>query len=278
MSAYDLHAHTIYSDGTLTPAELVVRARTNGVATLALTDHDVTDGLAEAAAAAAAQGLRLVPGVEISVTWERRTIHIVGLGIDPADAALQAGLSRLRAFRSWRAQEIGRRLAKKNIPDAFARTRHLVRGAVVSRTHFARFLLANGYVQDMRQAFRDYLGRGRAAHVPGQWARLDEAVGWICGAGGVAVIAHPARYPLTSGGLRRLLRAFAECGGRAIEVASAAGNASDRARLSRLATEFGLFASSGSDYHGPETPWTDVGRLPALAPELTPVWNLLPGD
>lgn len=273
MSAYDLHAHTIRSDGTLTPTELVARARANGVGTLALTDHDVTDGLAEARAAAVAFDVRLIPGVEISVTWQRQTVHIVGLDIDPDHVALQEGLSRLREFRWWRAQEIGGRLKKKNIDDAFTQARRLARGQVVSRTHFARFLVARGYVSNMAQAFKYYLGRGRVAHVPGQWAPLDDAVGWIRGAGGVAVIAHPARYRLTSGKLRRLLEEFRECGGGAIEVTTGSQAASETDHLSRLAVSYGLMASTGSDYHGPEKPWVDLGKLPALAPELTPVWS-----
>jgi len=272
MSAYDLHAHTIHSDGTLTPAELIARARANGVATLALTDHDVTDGLEDAHAAAVAAGVRLIPGVEISVTWQRQTIHIVGLDIDSNNAALQEGLSRLREFRWWRAQEIGGRLQKKNIGDAFARACALARGRVVSRTHFAQFLVAHGYVSSMAHAFKYYLGRGRVAHVPGQWAQLAEAIGWIRGAGGVAVVAHPARYRLTSGKLRRLLDEFRECGGGAIEVTTCSQAASENEHLSRLALNYGLMASMGSDYHGPEKPWVDLGKLPALAPELTPVW------
>jgi predicted metal-dependent phosphoesterase TrpH len=272
-SAYDLHAHTNHSAGTRGPAELVARARANGVATLALTDHDVTSGLDEAQAAAAAGGVRLIPGVEISVTWERQTVHIVGLCIDARNAPLQQGLQRLREFRWWRAQEIGRRLGKKNIPDALAHARALTRGSVVSRTHFARFLVARGYVRSQGQAFKDYLGRGRAAHVPGQWAQLEEAVGWIRAAGGIAVVAHPIRYALTSGKLKRLLGEFRECGGAAIEVVTPSQAASDAAHLSRLAADFGLLASSGSDYHGPEKPWVDLGRLPALAPGVAPVWN-----
>ena len=273
MSVYDLHAHTIHSDGTLTPAELVARARANGVGTLALTDHDVTDGLAQAHAAAVAAGVRLVSGVEISVTWQRQTVHIVGLDIDSSNAALQQGLSRLREFRWWRAREIGGRLQKKNIGDAFAHARALARGPVVSRTHFARFLVAHGHVSTMAQAFKYYLGRGRVAHVPGQWAPLDAAVGWIRGAGGVAVIAHPGRYRLTSGKLRRLLDEFRECGGAALEVTTGSQAASETEQLSRLALSYGLMASTGSDYHGPEKPWVDLGKLPALAPELTPVWS-----
>lgn len=273
MSAYDLHAHTIHSDGTLTPAALVARAQANGVGTLAVTDHDVTDGLAEARAAAAAAGVRLIPGVEISVTWQRQTVHIVGLDIDSSDVTLQQGLSRLREFRWWRAREIGGRLQKKNIGDAFDHASALARGRIVSRTHFARFLVAHGYVSTMPQAFKYYLGRGRIAHVPGQWASLEEAVGWIRGAGGVAVVAHPSRYRLTSGKLRRLLDEFRECGGGAIEVTTGSQAVSETEHLSHLATSYGLMASTGSDYHGPEKPWADLGKLPALAPELTPVWS-----
>ena len=275
MSAYDLHTHTIHSDGTLTPAELVARAHANGVKVLALTDHDVTDGLTEARAAAGALGMRFIPGVEISVTWERQTLHVVGLNIDPNDAILQQGLSRLRESRMQRAQEIGAKLQKKNIADAFVYTRALAGGRVVSRTHFARFLVMQGYVTSMAQAFKDYLGRGRVAHVSGQWARLDEAVAWIRSAVGIAVIAHPARYRLTSGKMRRLLDEFRACGGGAIEVATASQPASETEHLSRLATNFGLMVSAGSDYHGPEKPWVDLGKLPVLAPGLIPVWSTL---
>lgn len=274
MSAYDLHAHTYHSDGTLSPAALVARARANGVTMLALTDHDVTSGLGEAQAAAADAGLRLIPGVEISVTWQRQTIHVVGLRIDAGEARLQKGLERLRAIRWGRAEEIGRRLGKKNIPEALARTRALVDGTVVSRTHFARFLAARGYVRSESEAFKDYLGRGRVAYVPGQWAALEEAVGWIRGAGGIAVVAHPTRYALTAGKLRRLLGEFRESGGAAIEVATASQAPSDAAHLARLAVDFGFFASCGSDYHGPAKPWVDLGRLPPLAPGVPPVWSV----
>lgn len=273
MAIYDLHTHTIWSDGTLTPTELLQRAHANGVSVLALTDHDATDGIPEAQRAAARLGLALVPGVEISVTWQRQTLHVVGLHIDPRDERLQRGLARLRDFRVWRAQEIGRRLRKKNIEGAYDQARALARGAVVARTHFARYLVAQGFVRDMGQAFKQYLGRGRVAHVPGQWASLEETVAWIKDAGGIAVLAHPARYPLTAGKLRRLLHEFRECGGQAIEVLSGSHNGSDAARLVQLAAELGLLGSAGSDYHGPEKPWVDLGRLPALAPEITPVWS-----
>lgn len=269
----DLHTHTVCSDGTLSPTELVERAHAAAVRVLALTDHDATDGLAEATRAASARGLTLIPGIEVSVTWQRQTVHIVGLGIDAANESMQHGLARLREFRGWRAQEIDRRLRKKNIRGAFEHVRANVKGAILSRTHFARFLVSQGYVNDMGQAFKQYLARGKAAHVPGQWATLEEAVSWINGAGGTAVIAHPARYKLTSGKLRRLLNEFKECGGRAIEVVSGSHAPQENAQFARIAGEHGLLGSLGSDYHGPENPWVDLGRLPALPDGCTPVWH-----
>jgi 3',5'-nucleoside bisphosphate phosphatase len=270
---YDLHAHTSCSDGSLTPSELVARAQANGVGALAVTDHDATDGLPEAMAAAASAGVRLVPGVEISVTWQRQTVHVVGLCIDPAHVPLQQGLARLREFRVSRAHEISLRLQKKNIADAYAQVCNRVRGSVISRTHFAQFLVAGGYVGDMGQAFKQYLGRGRVADVPGRWASLEDAVSWIRGAGGIAVVAHPARYDLTFAKLKRLLQEFRECGGAAMEVASGCHAPAETNQMTRLATELDLLGSSGSDYHGPEKPWVELGRLPALAAEVVPVWS-----
>lgn len=269
----DLHTHTVCSDGTLSPTALVERAHAAGVQVLALTDHDATDGLSEAAAAASARGMTLVPGVEVSVTWQRQTLHIVGLAIDGANETLQQGLARLRAFRGWRAEEIDRRLRKKNIHGAFEHVRASVKGKILSRTHFARFLVSQGYVSDMGQAFKQYLARGKAAHVPGQWCTLEEAVSWINGAGGTAVIAHPGRYQLTSGKLKRLLSEFKACGGRAIEVVSGSHGREENAHFARVAAEHGLLGSLGSDYHGPEKPWVDLGRLPSLPEGCAPVWQ-----
>ncbi|GMR03557.1 MAG: RNase AM [Gammaproteobacteria bacterium] len=284
---YDLHSHSLRSDGTLTPAELVTRAHAQGVGVLALTDHDVTDGIAEAAAAASSLGLELIPGVEISVTWQQQTIHIVGLGIDPADQTLQAGLSGLREFRNKRAREIDRRLQRKRITGAYAGAAGLAQGAILSRTHFARFLVSQGYAGNMRQAFKRFLTRGKPGYVPGCWATLEQAVGWIHGAGGLAVIAHPARYRLSAGKLRKLLGAFKDCGGAAIEVISGSQRTEENNHLARLASEFGLLASVGSDFHGPDgydaagtspmrqkgKPWTELGRLPPLPAVCTPVWQ-----
>lgn len=272
MPHYDLHSHTYYSDGELAPAELVARAKVAGVDALAVTDHDVTAGLAEAAAAAVEVGLQLIPGVEISVTWERQTLHIVGLGIDVAHARLQAGLAALRDRRNERAVEIGRRLAKKGIADTHAGAARYARGPILSRTHFARFLVDAGHARDLRQAFQRFLGKGTPGHVPSEWVALDEAVEWIRSAGGYAVIAHPARYKLTSNRLHRLLHEFKECGGAAIEVVSGSHSRDDCLRFARLATQAGLQASAGSDFHGPDT-WMQLGRLPPLPEGCAPLWT-----
>lgn len=275
-SHVDLHTHTLRSDGTLTPTDLVTRAHARGVQVLGLTDHDVTDGLAEAQATAAALGMRLVPGVEVSVTWEAQTVHIVGLAIDPGHDPLQQGLARLREFRHWRAREIDRRLAKKRITGAYDYAANVARGSILSRTHFARFLVDRGYVRSMGEAFKHYLTRGRPGHVPGQWATLAEAVGWIRDSGGIAVIAHPARYKLSSGKLKRLLGEFKACGGQAIEVISGSHSPADNERFAEIAVRESLLASVGSDYHGPEKPWVELGRLPTLPPGCAPVWEALP--
>ncbi|MEK6550256.1 MAG: PHP domain-containing protein [Pseudomonadota bacterium] len=272
----DLHTHSFHSDGILAPAEVVAHALEGGVELLALTDHDVTDGLDEARAAAEAAGIRFLPGVEISTTWEGMTIHIVGLGIDPASTILQAGLKRLRDIRHERAAEIDRRLAKHRIPGTLAGAAALARGAIVSRTHFARYLLSQGYVTGIGQAFRRYLGRGCPGHTPTVWVPIEEAIGWIRAASGVAVLAHPARYKLSSGKRRKLLAEFKAGGGHAIEVVSGAHSPDEARRFAQFAQEFGLEASLGSDYHGPFESggsWTRPGCLAPLPPECTPVWH-----
>jgi 3',5'-nucleoside bisphosphate phosphatase len=270
---YDLHTHSLRSDGTLTPAALVARAHAAGIDVLALTDHDVTDGIAEARTAAARVGITLIAGVEISVTWRNQTLHIVGLNVDTAHSALQQGLARLREFRQWRAVEIGRRLQKKRIEGAYEGAARLAQGTIVSRTHFARFLVEQGYVRGTQQAFKQFLLRGKPGHVPGQWAGLDEAVGWIRSAGGQAVVAHPARYKLGAGKLRELLDEFRACGGEALEVISGSHSQEANHEFAGIAVEQGFFASAGSDYHGPEKTWMDLGRLPALPDGCVPVWR-----
>lgn len=270
---YDLHTHSQASDGTLTAAELVRRAHVAGVDVLALTDHDSLDGLDEARATAAELPLQLVSGVEVSVTWNGQTIHIVGLNIDQENAALRDGLVGLQAFRDWRAEEIGRRLAKAGIEGTYSGARRLASGRIVSRTHFAHYLVELGRARSVRDVFKKFLIRNKPGYVPGEWAALDQAVGWIRGAGGVAVVAHPARYPLTGGKLRRLLGEFKDCGGTAIEVVSGSHTNEDMQRMAGIARNLGLRASRGSDYHGPENPWVELGRIPLLPEGCVPVWQ-----
>ena len=270
---YDLHAHSVYSDGTLTPVELVLRAASAGVEVLALTDHDSTDGLTEAENAAAHFGVQLVPGVEVSVSWRGQTVHIFGLLVDAAHAGMQHGLRGLREFRQWRAAEIALRLEQKGIVGALAGARALCRGPSLGRTHFARYLVQAGHARSVREVFRKYLVRGRPGYVPGQWATLEQALSWIQAAGGQAVIAHPARYQLSGTQLDELFRCFKENGGLGVEVVSGSHGPDDTRRMAFVAARFGLLASAGSDYHGPENPWMELGRLPLLPVSCTPIWQ-----
>ncbi len=281
MLRYDLHCHSTASDGTLSPTELVRHAAAQGVDVLALTDHDVTTGLAEAEQAATATGVTLVPGVEISVSWGHQLLHIVALGVDPQNADLQRGLAGLLAFRVWRAEEIGRRLEKKGVTGAYDGARALAKGPSIGRSHFARFLVAQGRAKDMQNAFDKYLKRGRPGYVPGQWAALEDAVGWIRAAGGQAVIAHPARYTLSAGRFRGLLAEFKEMGGEGLEVISGSHPNGASEALANYARSHELLASVGSDYHGPGQSYNELGRLPDLPAGCVPVWaewDLRPGQ
>ena len=270
----DLHSHSTYSDGTLTPDELVARAARRGVAMLALTDHDDTGGLAAARVAAQRAGVELVAGVEISVSWRGHTLHIVGLGIDPADTALQAGLAAIRGGRKGRAEKIIAAFDGLGIPGSGEGAREFAGNPeLVSRTHFARFLLKQGVVKDMKTAFQRFLGGGQPCFVPHQWPSLRDAVTWINGSGGIAVIAHPGRYPLDSAQMRELLAEFREAGGAAIEVVTSSHKPHQYATFAALARQFGLAASAGSDFHSPAESYHDLGHLPALPAGCVPVWH-----
>ncbi len=240
---------------------------------MALTDHDTLEGLPEAAVAAEAQGLAFVPGVEISVSWGGRTIHIVGLGVDAENASLQEGLAGLRTFRDWRAEEMGRRLEKAGYAGVLERAREFSNGRLIGRTHFARALVDLGHAETVRAVFQRFLVRGKPGHVPGQWAELGDAVGWIRAAGGQAVIAHPARYGFTRSKLRRLVDDFIAAGGEGIEVISGSHSRDETLNMANLARQSGLLGSAGSDYHGPENPWIELGRLPALPANVRPIWH-----
>ena len=240
---------------------------------LALTDHDTTEGLAEARATAVVLGMTLVNGVEISVTWNSMTVHVVGLGMADTHPGLEQGLAGLRDFRNWRAEEIARCLAREGIDGAYKGARRYSNGRLISRTHFARYLVERGRAQSVRDVFKRYLVRGKPGHVPGRWAMLDEAVGWIRASGGQAVIAHPARYRLTRTKLRRLIGEFRECGGEAIEVVSGSHSRDECFTMGRHSVECGMLASAGSDYHGPENPYVEVGRLMPLPQGCRPLWH-----
>jgi hypothetical protein len=271
---YDLHCHSTRSDGLLAPADVVRRAASRGVDVLALTDHDEIAGLDEARAAAREAGITLVTGAELSVSWEGLTIHVVALGFDPAHEALVAGLEQIRSGRDGRARRIGESLAAAGIMNAYEGARRYVTSErLISRTHFARFLVEAGYVREMKDVFARYLTHGRPGYVAHAWASLDDAVGWIHAAGGQAVLAHPGRYKVTSSGLARLLGEFRDLRGDAIEVLSASHSAAQVAQFASHARSYGLAASMGSDYHGPGESWLDLGDLPALPAGLEPVWK-----
>lgn len=274
----DLHSHSTASDGTLSPTDLVAAAQAAGVEVLALTDHDTTEGLDEARRAAECRGMQLIPGVEISVTWGGRTVHVVGLRIDPAHPGLRLGLAGLVEFRHWRAQEIGRRLAQAGIEGAYQGAKALSNGRLVGRTHFARFLVQRRLAADERAVFKQFLVNGKPGHVPGDWASLESAVSWIIGAGGQAVIAHPARYKLTRTRLLQLTGEFRELGGVGLEVVSGSHSRDDIFAFAQYARRQRLLASAGSDFHGPQLavsahPWVRLGRLPALPEGCAPIWS-----
>jgi len=270
---YDLHSHSIASDGTLSPVELVSAAHAAGVDVLALTDHDTLEGLVEAGQAARALGLQLVSGVEISVSWQSQTIHILALGVDSGCETLQAGLAGLREFRHWRAVEIGQRLARAGIGGCYEGARALAGGQCVGRTHFARHLVASGHARSVSEVFRHFLVHGKPGYVPGRWARLDAALAWIRAAGGIAVIAHPARYRMTVSKLRRLIDEFRTGGGVGMEVVSGSHSRDNISAMGALCRNENLLASCGSDYHGPQSPWIKLGQLPALPAGCRPVWE-----
>jgi len=273
MDLYDLHTHTTASDGSLSPIELVAHASECGTDVLAVTDHDITDGISEAIVAANDAQITFVPGIEISVTWLHQTIHVVGLHIDPDNVELQSGIKKLQDYRNERAEKISLKLEKAGIPGALEAAKRLAKGKIISRTHFAHFLVEQGLAPSMKQVFKKYLVRNKPGYVSDEWADLEDAVAWIRAAGGLAVIAHPARYQLSANKMRQMLGAFRDCGGVAIEVVSGSHGASDIQRFTHVAEYFGLYASRGSDYHGKETAYADPRRLPALPEDCRPIWT-----
>ncbi|MFN5233645.1 MAG: 3',5'-nucleoside bisphosphate phosphatase [Burkholderiaceae bacterium] len=270
----DLHCHSIVSDGTLTPTALARRAKANGVDLWALTDHDEIDGIAEARRAADAVGLRFVAGVEVSITWSGKTVHIVGLGVDEHNPALRAGLASVRGGRESRGREIAEDLARAGIHGAFeGAMQHAGNPEMLGRTHFARFLVESGVRPTVADVFKHYLVEGKPGFVPHRWGALEQAVGWIRGAGGRAVIAHPALYALTELQRDALIDAFNESGGEGIEVVTGSHTPEEYDSFARVARRAGLLASRGSDFHGVTESGADLGSLPPLPSDLKPVWH-----
>jgi predicted metal-dependent phosphoesterase TrpH len=274
MPQYDLHCHSTHSDGLLAPAAVVARAGERGVDVLALTDHDEVSGLAEARDAAVTAGITLICGSELSVTWQGITIHVIALGIDPANATLTDGLAAIRVGRSTRARRIADALAAAGIQGAYeGAMRYVTSERIISRTHFARYLVEAGHAREMKDVFERYLTPGKPGHVAHEWATLSQAIGWIHAAGGQAVIAHPGRYKVNAGGMRRLLTEFRDTGGDAIEILSPSHTRAQYAEFATHARILGLRGSCGSDWHGPGEGWMDLGALPDLPAGVVPVWK-----
>ncbi|MGI4846982.1 MAG: 3',5'-nucleoside bisphosphate phosphatase [Janthinobacterium lividum] len=270
----DLHCHSSVSDGLLRPAQVAARAKANGVDVWALTDHDEIGGIAEARAAAAQLDLRFIAGVEISITWANETVHIVGLNIDDTNRALIEGLASTRSGREQRAREIGAQLAAAGIPDAYeGALKYADNADLISRTHFARYIIEVGRARDVHAVFRNFLSEGKPGYIPHRWATLAQAVGWIRGAGGIAVIAHPGRYPLTAMQFDALFEEFKNLGGLAIEVITGSHTVEQYSEYAKVAKRYGFLASRGSDFHGPLESRIDLGTLPPLPGDLTPVWR-----
>ena len=262
------------SDGLLAPHEVAARAAAHGVTLWALTDHDEVSGQAAAREAAASLGMAYLSGVEISVTWAGRTLHIVGLGIDPQNVDLVQGLERTRSGRCARAEDISAALAKLGIEGAYeGALSYAGNPDMVSRTHFARFLVEHGHCRDISEVFDRYLGDGKPGYVPHRWSRLADAINWIKGAGGVAVMAHPGRYTLSLVEHSALFDEFKDLGGEGVEVITGSHHAGDIVKYTDTALEFGLLASRGSDFHGPGEGRIELGTLPPLPDNLTPVWS-----
>lgn len=274
MHNFDLHSHSTFSDGTMAPAALAARAKANGVDVWAMTDHDEIGGIAMARAAAAELDLPYVPGVEISITWSGQTVHIVGLQIDETNPTLINGLASVRGGREQRAREMSAQLEAAGIPGAFEGALKFVGNPdLISRTHFARYLLESGVCADLQEAFSKYLGDGQLGYVPHRWATLQNSVEWIRAAGGIAVIAHPGRYKFSDTAFDALFGEFKDLGGTGIEVTTGSHTPDQYDYYARVANTYGFLASRGSDFHGPGESRVDLGELPPLPAGVKPVWH-----
>lgn len=275
VSNVDLHCHSTISDGVLAPADVAARAKAGGVDVWALTDHDEVRGIPQARAAALDLGMDFVTGLEISVTWANKTIHIVGLNFDETNQNLISGLEKTRSGRQRRAEDMAQDLARVGIPDCYrGALKYVGNPDLISRSHFARYLVEIGACEDVSSVFKSYLIEGKPGFVPHRWATLSEAVTWIRDAGGVAVVAHPGRYDLSPIAFDAFFTEFKALGGAAIEVVTGSHTVDQYEEYAKVALRYGFLASRGSDFHAPDANLPDLGQLPALSTNLQPVWSL----
>ncbi len=270
---YDLHTHTTASDGEFSPKELVIEAIASGIDVLAITDHDTTKGIAEAENEASKQNIKLLPGIELSVSWMKKNFHIVGLGIDPENRALLASLKETEELREQRAIKIGKKLEKIGISNAYNEARELAGIHTLTRSHFARVLINQGFAEDTREVFKKYLVNNKPGFVKTNWLEISSGIKLINDSGGEAILAHPMRYNITASWLRRFLLAFKESGGTGIEVVTGSSNADEISTTAAHARHYELSGSSGSDFHGFDNTWVKLGQLADMPKSVTPVWN-----
>lgn len=267
----DLHSHTTFSDGVLSPNALVQRASNNGVGVLAITDHDTVDAISDSLLSG--NTIRLIAGIEFSTQWENTGVHVLGLNINHRSDAVSEGVRQQTAARLVRARKIAEKLEKKGVPDSFEGASAISAGHYIGRPHFARFLVDSGRVKNMREAFKKYLGDGKAGDIKKTWADLPQVIQWIRDANGIAVLAHPLKYKMTRTRLKRLLECFTRDGGQGMEVVSGKQIPQHTAAMAELCETYGLLASCGSDFHAPDTVWSEVGGFAPLPGHLTPVWE-----
>ncbi|WP_328701346.1 PHP domain-containing protein [Cellvibrio polysaccharolyticus] len=272
---FDLHSHTTRSDGILSPEALMSRAKARNVSVIAVTDHDTIAGLSAARQAACELGLGFINGIEISTLWRGAGVHVVGLGVATDSPALQEAIQLLQQVRADRAVAIAAKLEKAGLGNVLPEVQRIAGDALPGRLHFARYLVKRGSVNSIQRAFKQYLGTGKVADVKYQWPDMTRAIEWIHEAGGVAVLAHPAKYDFTRSKMCRLVGEFAAAGGDAMEVVSGYQDARLTQDLARIATANGLLASCGSDFHAPDQPWQELGNFGSLPESCQPVWRRL---
>lgn len=270
---YDLHTHTTASDGELSPEDLVIKAKHSGIDVLAVTDHDTTSGIAEADAEASRQNIKLLPGIELSASWQDKSFHIIGLNIDPDNKTLNLSLKKTAELREQRAIDIGKRLEKVGVANAYQEARELAGIHTITRSHFARILIKQGHAKDNKDAFKKFLLNNKPGFVKTNWIELETAINLIKGSGGIAIVAHPLRYNITATWLRKMLVAFKESGGTGIEVVTGSSSADEIKTTATYAERYELAGSAGSDFHGFDSHWIKLGQLAAMPKSVTPVWE-----